>query len=56
MAERIYKCSEVKESCKYSCGISSRSSSDLIICDYIVKTGRRRGCDPEKCDKYKKRG
>ena len=24
-----------------------------MICEYMVRTGQRRGCDPEKCDKYK---
>ena len=48
MAE-THMCSKEIHSCKYSNNISGV----YLVCDYINKTGHRRGCDPEKCDKYK---
>ena len=45
---KTYKCSQVKNSCYYSL----RLSSSVVICDFLHKTGERRGCNPEKCDKY----
>ena len=43
-----YKCSEVMDSCIY-CG---RIEHDSKCCNYLYKTGHRRMCDPEECDKY----
>lgn len=48
MSETV-KCSEVIKTCHYS----STITEDRVLCDYIGMTGHRRGCDPEKCDKYK---
>lgn len=49
--KKTYKCSEVKKSCYYSVTLEPR----MTFCDYICKTGHRRECDPEECDKYKPR-
>ena len=47
------KCSEVIKTCKY-CGIvnGTKQCSTSVTCDYLLKTGKRRGCSPEACDKY----
>lgn len=45
------KCSEVMRTCKYSCIYAGVAQ----FCDYIGKTGCRRGCDAEHCDKYEKK-
>ena len=48
---KTYKCSEVHEQCKYSVMLHDPD----FICDYIGIEGKRRGCKPEECDKYKPR-
>lgn len=49
MSEKTYDCSRVKNSCYYS---NRLSGGGTVICDYLCKTGKRRGCDPKKCDKF----
>lgn len=46
---KTYNCSRVINDCYYSNRISGGGT---VICDYLYKTGERRGCDPKKCDKY----
>lgn len=46
---KTYKCSQVKNSCYYSIRLNG---GNIVICDYLHKTGERRGCNPEKCEKY----
>ena len=44
--------------CKYSSkifGHTSSSSPDYVICDYLIKTGRSRGCSPIECKRFEKR-
>lgn len=47
--DEIVKCSVVGKTCHYS----SIMASGNVVCDYIGMTGKRRGCDPEQCCKYK---
>ena len=49
--QQTYKCSEVIKTCAYRGTISS--GGVIYHCDYIGATNRRRGCDPEKCTRYK---
>ena len=43
------KCTNsVKKKCVYSGWIGREH-----ICDYLGKTGKRRGCSAKECDKYK---
>ena len=44
-----YQCSKVKKTCFYAVKMGAQ-----IACDYINMENHSRGCDPEKCDKYKK--
>ena len=46
------KCSEVGHKCRYSC----MSNGVYFCCDYLCMNGKRRGCDPEDCDKYEPKG
>ena len=48
---KTYKCSEVGGKCIYRAG----QSKEVFMCDYIGKTGHRRGCNPEQCDKFKEK-
>ena len=50
MSETV-KCSEMHEKCAYS--VKFKESE--FCCDYIGVTGKCRGCNPEKCDKFKYR-
>lgn len=43
-----YKCSEVIKTCAYAQMIKNGT----IFCDYLCRTGKRRGCNPEQCTKY----
>lgn len=45
---KTYQCSKVGHKCFYKSGNGQNRT-----CDYIIKTGHRRGCPPEQCDKYK---
>lgn len=47
--QTTYQCSKVIRTCAYADKIGA-----AMICNYIGIEGRRRGCEPEKCDKYKK--
>ena len=40
--------------CKYHFGGDHKQSSSRVCCDYILKTGKRRGCPVGKCDKFVK--
>ena len=51
MSETV-KCSKVISTCKYGRCITN----EYRYCDYLCKTGHRRGCSPEQCDKYVKKG
>lgn len=53
--KKTYKCSKVKQTCKYCGRISSPKATFSNTCDYLLKTGKRRGCNPEACDKYEPR-
>lgn len=55
MAETV-KCSEVQTRCRYSVNYGGGGKSGYTFCEYIVATGKRRGCDPEHCDKFKQKG
>ena len=47
--KKTVKCTNsVKKKCAYSGCIGGEH-----ICDYLGKTGHRRGCSPKECDKYK---
>ena len=39
--------------CKYSYVPNIKGA--IIVCDYLDKTGRRRGCPAENCDKFEPR-
>ena len=54
MSEETVKCSEVMKSCKYAIKLSGTGDGKFsrYCCDYIGMTGKRRGCNPEECDKY----
>ena len=46
---KIVKCTNsVKQKCVYSGYLGG-----YHFCDYLGKTGNRRGCSPKECDKYK---
>lgn len=38
--------------CPYSGTVGSKNT-DNNICDYLLVTGKRRGCRPEVCEHYK---
>ena len=40
---------------KVDCHYRSKFEGKIEFCDYIGIAGVSRRCDPEKCDKYKKR-
>lgn len=44
-----HQCSKVVKTCAYAERVGG-----ALICNYIGIEGRRRGCEPEVCDKYKK--
>ena len=47
--KKTVKCTnKIKKQCTYSGCIGGEH-----ICDYLGKTGHRRGCSPKECDKYK---
>ena len=48
---KTYKCSEVHKQCKYSVMLHDPD----FVCDYIGIEGKRRGCKPEQCNKFKPR-
>ena len=50
------KCSEVQKQCVYSVNYGGGGYKGYSFCEYIAVTGKRRGCDPEQCDKFKKKG
>lgn len=37
--------------CVYGCG---HDGGQLLVCDYFLMTGKRRGCEVGVCDKFKK--
>ena len=41
--------------CKYHIGGDTEKSTSRIACQYILKTGNRRGCPVGVCDKYEKK-
>lgn len=43
---------EVMNTCAYA---RKYNGSTVAYCDYICKTGHRRGCLPQCCDKYESR-
>lgn len=47
--KKTYDCAKVMPVCKYSMTISSGS---LRLCDFLSRTGRRRGCDPSRCTEF----
>ena len=50
--KKSVKCTEaVMKTCKYARYMCSNER----YCDYISRTGHRRGCPPEECDKYEKK-
>lgn len=51
--KKTVKCTPaVMKTCEYS---SRYNSGTPLYCDYLCKTGQRRVCKPECCDKYVKR-
>ena len=46
---QTYKCSEAIKTCKYAVKVGA-----VMCCDYINIAGHRRGCEPERCNKYEK--
>lgn len=40
---------DVRRKCFYSCNIADTA----MCCDYLIKTGKMRGCPADRCDKYK---
>ena len=38
-----------RKNCKYRRAVSK---SQNTTCDYMIMTGKSRGCKPEDCDKY----
>ena len=51
MAANTVKCSKVIKTCEYSFS----PTTGFTFCDYLCKTGNRRGCPAEQCDKYVKK-
>ena len=50
MSEKTYNCNRgAKNSCYYATRLNN---GNIVICDYLCKTGKRRGCDPKECDKF----
>ena len=43
------KCRKCKYANKYC---TTKDCLSKLTCDYIGKTGRRRGCRPDECDKF----
>lgn len=41
-----------KKDCEYRRRIAGTSSE---VCDFLIMTGKSRGCKPEECDKYIKK-
>lgn len=50
--KKTYKHSEVGNTCIFSGHIGNQVSDSAVICEYILRTGKRRGCKGEACDKY----
>lgn len=48
--QNTYQCSKVMKTCAYA----EKVGAAATMCNYIGIEGHRRGCEPEKCDKYKK--
>lgn len=42
--------------CTYSNGSAQEHGIGSLTCDYIDKTGHRRGCDPRDCEFWKEEG
>ena len=40
--------SAVRKKCKFACG----TTESTLCCDYLSRTGNRRGCPAEQCDKF----
>ena len=54
--ERMKKTStEYCIECKYHFGGDQKQSGSRVCCEYILKTGKRRGCPVGLCDKFKKK-
>ena len=51
MAEMKKTSNNLCKGCIYS---STNSATSTVICNYILITGRRRGCKLGECDKYEK--
>ena len=47
----VVKCSKVIKTCKYGAVFNDSTK----FCDYLCKTGKRRGCSVDECDKYEKK-
>ena len=41
--------------CKYHLGGDERSAGSRVSCQYILMTGKRRGCPVGMCNKFKKK-
>lgn len=48
---KTVKCSEVIKTCEYAGRTDGR-----LTCDYAINVGCSRGCDPEACTRYRKKG
>ena len=51
MGEMIKTNKDICKSCKYSCAINAGT---MVVCDFFLVTGSRRGCKVGECDKYEK--
>lgn len=48
---KTYDCSKVGKKCIYSTKIAGNTE----ICDYIGVEGHSRGCEPDKCTKFRRK-
>ena len=58
MCDPINCTEEVMEKCKYSTANYARRFhyKDRRICEYIIKTGRKRPCPPTACTVFEEKG
>ena len=53
MSETVCCNEEIMKKCYYSAGSSKGNPYMITHCEYILIEGKRRGCNPEKCTKFK---
>lgn len=54
--EELSMNNELCETCKYRThlDVPGKGPSRVVACYYIVRAGKRRGCETENCEKYEK--